>query len=258
LISSPPALQLYTLREQLETTGRKAILQSVADFGYGAVEPYDVLTDPEQLRADLDEAGLAVCSVHAKVIDGEGEAMARGALVLGAGTVIVPWVPPERFADSEAIAVLAAELNQAAVKLAELGLRLGYHNHDFELSSIVGGRPALEVLADALDPAVILEVDTYWAAVGGQDVPALLGRLGDRVRYLHVKDGPAISREDMMVAVGSGVMPVADILAACPSAEWHVVELDRCATDMLTAVGDSLAWLAAHDLARPVHAGPTA
>jgi sugar phosphate isomerase/epimerase len=258
LISSPPALQLYTLREQLDTSGRKAILQSVADFGYGAVEPYDVLTDPEQLRADLDEAGLAVCSVHAKIIDGEGEAMARGALALGAGTVIVPWVPPERFADSEAIGVLAGELNQAAVKLAELGLRLGYHNHDFELSSIVGGRPALEVLADALDPAVILEVDTYWAAVGGQDVPALLRRLGDRVRYLHVKDGPIGTRDDVMTAVGSGRMPVAEILAACPSAEWHVVELDRCATGMLTAVGDSLAWLAAHDLAAPVPRGPVA
>jgi len=252
LISSPPALQLYTLREQLETSGRKTILQSVADFGYGAVEPYDVLTDPEQLRADLDEAGLAVCSVHAKIIDGDGEAMARGALAVGAGTVIVPSVPPERFADSEAIGVLAGELNQAAVKLAELGLRLGYHNHDFELSSIVGGRPALEVLADALDPAVILEVDTYWAAVGGQDVPALLRRLGDRVRYLHVKDGP-VTKDDPMTAVGGGLMPVAEILAACPSAQWHVVELDRCATDMLTAVGDSLAWLAAHDLARPVH-----
>ena len=61
---------------------------------------------------------------------------------------------------------------------------------------------------------------------------------------------------DMMVAVGSGRMPVADVLAACPSAEWHVVELDRCATDMLTAVGDSLAWLAAHDLAKPVQRGP--
>jgi sugar phosphate isomerase/epimerase len=258
LISSPPALQLYTLREQLETTGRKAVLQSVADFGYGAVEPYDVLTDPEQLRADLDEAGLAVCSVHAKIIDGDGEAMARGALALGAGTVIVPWVPPERFEDSEAIGVLAGELNQAAAKVADLGLRLGYHNHDFELSSIVGGRPALEVLADALDPAVILEVDTYWAAVGGQDVPALLRRLGDRVRYLHVKDGPIGTRDDVMVAVGSGRMPVADILAACPSAEWHVVELDRCATDMLTAVGDSLSWLAAHELAAPVHRGSVA
>jgi sugar phosphate isomerase/epimerase len=181
--------------------------------------------------------------------------MLHGVRAVGGGTVIVPWAPPERYADAEAIAGLAKDLNQAAAKAADHGLRLGYHNHDFELSSIIGGRTGLEVLADALDPAVILEVDTYWAAVGGQDVPALLGRLGDRVRYLHVKDGPAVSREDDMVAVGSGRMPVADILAACPSAEWHVVELDRCATDMLTAVGDSLAWLAEHDLAQPVHRG---
>src|ERR1700722_18294010 len=219
LISSPLALQLYTLREEV-ATGRKEALHRVAAFGYGAVEPYDVLTDPEQLRAEFDEAGLAACSVHAKILDGEGEAMVRGAVALGAGTVIVPWADPVRFADSEAIAVLAGELNQAAAKVADLGLRLGYHNHDFELSSIVGGRPALEVLADALDPAVILEVDTYWAAVGGQDVPPLLAPPGDRVRYLHVKDGPIGTREgDMMVAVGSGRMPVADILAACPSAE---------------------------------------
>jgi sugar phosphate isomerase/epimerase len=257
LISSPPALQLYTLREEV-ATGRKGALHRVADFGYGAVEPYDVLTDPEQLRAELDEAGLAACSVHAKILGSDGDAMLRGTRVVGAGTVIVPSVDPERFADADAVAALAAELNLAAAKAADQGLRLGYHNHDFELSSIVGGRPALEVLADALDPAVILEVDTYWAAVGGQDVPALLRRLGDRVRYLHVKDGPVISRDDMMVAVGSGRMPVADILAACPSAEWHVVELDRCATDMLTAVGDSLAWLAANDLATPVQRGPVA
>jgi sugar phosphate isomerase/epimerase len=113
---------------------------------------------------------------------------------------------------------------------------------------MVGGRTGLEALADALDPAVLLEVDTYWAAVGGQDVPALLGRLGDRVRYLHVKDGP-VTKDDPMTAVGGGRMPVAEILAACPSAEWHVVELDRCATDVLTAVRDSLGWLTSHGLA---------
>jgi sugar phosphate isomerase/epimerase len=79
-------------------------------------------------------------------------------------------------------------------------------------------------------------------------VPALLRRLGDRVRYLHVKDGP-VTRNDPQTAVGSGLMPVAEILRSCPSAEWHVVELDHCATDMLTAVGDSLAWLVEHDLA---------
>jgi sugar phosphate isomerase/epimerase len=253
-ISSPPALQLYTVREQL-ATGRMPVLRRIAAFGYGAVEPYDVRTDPQQLRADLDETGLAVCSVHAKALGEDADVLLRGTQAVGGGTVIVPSVPPERFADADAIAALAQELNEAAAKAADYGLRLGYHNHDFELASLIGGRTGLEVLTDALDPTVILEVDTYWAAVGGQDVPELLGRLGDRVRYLHVKDGPVVSREDWQTAVGGGRMPVAAILAACPSAEWHVVELDRCATDMLTAVGDSLAWLAEHGLAKPVGAG---
>jgi sugar phosphate isomerase/epimerase len=253
LISSPPALQLYSVREQL-ARGRAPVLRRIAAFGYGAVELYDVRTDPERLRADLDEVGLAVCAVHAKALGEDAGVLLRGTQAVGGGTVIVPSVPRERFADADAIAALAVELNEAAAKAADYGLRLGYHNHEFELASRIGGRTGLEVLADALDPAVILEVDTYWAAVGGQDVPELLGRLGGRVRYLHVKDGP-VTRQDPQTAVGGGRMPVAEILAACPSAEWHVVELDRCATDMLTAVGDSLAWLAQHDLAKPVRAG---
>jgi sugar phosphate isomerase/epimerase len=246
--ANPTALQLYTVREQL-ATDRAGILKRVADFGYGSVEPFGITNDPQGLRADLDAADLSVCSVHAMPVGDGAEAVIGAAHTLGADTVIVPYLPPPRFADADGVRGIAAELNEASARLAGQGLRLGYHNHDFELSSLVDGTPALEVLADQLDDAVLLEVDTYWAAVGGQDVPALLGRLGDRVRYLHVKDGPIVDREDFMTAVGSGRMPVAEILAASPSATWHVVELDRCATDMLTAVGDSLAWLTAQGLA---------
>ena len=251
MTSNPLALQLYTVRDQL-ASGRKAVLGAIRGYGYAAVEPYDVLTDPEALRADLDEAGLAVCAVHAKALGEDAGAFLEGAKTVGADTVIVPWAPPERFADADAIAELARELNEGAARAAGLGLRFGYHNHAFELA-MVGGRTGLEALADALDPAVLLEVDTYWAAVGGQDVPKLLGRLGDRVRYLHVKDGP-VTKDDPMTAVGGGRMPVAEILAACPSAEWHVVELDRCATDVLTAVRDSLSWLTSRGLATAVQA----
>jgi sugar phosphate isomerase/epimerase len=248
--SNPPAVQLYTVRDQL-SGDRAGVLAQIAAFGYGAVEPFSILDDPAGLAADLGAAGLAVCSVHAVPAGDQASAVIEAARTLGAGTVIVPYLPPDRFADAGAVREVAAELNGMAARLASDGLRLGYHNHDHELSSLIRGRPALEVLADGLDDAVILELDTYWAAVGGQDVPALLGRLGDRVRYLHVKDGP-VTRDDPMTAVGAGRMPVAGILAAAQSAEWHVVELDRCATDMMTAVGDSLAWLAGHDLAQPV------
>jgi sugar phosphate isomerase/epimerase len=251
LTSNPLALQLYTVRDQLPS-GRRAVLQAIRGFGYGAVEPYDVLTDPGALRADLEETGLAVCSVHARALGDDAGALLDGAAAVGADTVIVPSVPAERFADPGAIAALARDLNEAAARAAGRGLRFGYHNHAFEMSP-VAGRTGLEALADALDPAVLLEVDTYWAAVGGQDVPALLGRLGDRVRYLHVKDGP-VTRDDPMTAVGTGRMPVAEVLAACPSAEWHVVELDRCATDVLTAVRDSLTWLTSRGFATAVQA----
>jgi sugar phosphate isomerase/epimerase len=251
MVITPPAVQLYTLREQLENGRRQDVLRSVAAFGYGAVEPYDVLTDPERQRADLDEAGLRACSVHAKATGENAEACLKGATTLGADTVIVPWADPGRFADRDSIEALARELNEGAAKAADHGLRFGYHNHWFELESDIGGVTGLEVLADALDPGAVLEVDTYWAAVGGQDVPRLLRRLGDRVRYLHVKDGP-VTRDEPMTAVGTGRMPVAEILAAAESAEWHVVELDRCATDMLTAVRESLGWLAANGLAKPV------
>jgi sugar phosphate isomerase/epimerase len=254
LTSNPLALQLYSVRDQLPA-GRRAVLEAIRSFGYGAVEPYDVRTDPDALRADLEEAGLGVCSVHARALGEDAGVLLDGARRVGADTVIIPSVPAERFADRDAITALARDLNEGAAQAAGQGLRLGYHNHAFELPA-VGGRTGLEVLADALDPAVLLEVDTYWAAVGCQDpdaVPALLGRLGDRVRYLHVKDGP-VTRDDPMTAVGTGRMPVAEILAAAPAAEWHVVELDRCATDMLTAVRDSIGWLTARGLATAVPA----
>jgi sugar phosphate isomerase/epimerase len=251
MVTTPPALQLYTLRDQLANSSRRDVLRSVAAFGYGAVEPYDVRTDPERLADDLHATGLAVCSVHARATGDEAEAFLSGARTVGARTVIVPWAEPERFGSRDEIASLARELNEGAAKAKDHGLRLGYHNHWFELESNVGGVTGLEVLADLLDPAVILEVDTYWAAVGGQDVPELLGRLGGKVRYLHVKDGP-VTRDDPMTAVGTGRMPVAEILGAAKDAEWHVVELDRCATDMLTAVRESLEWLAANGLATPV------
>ena len=243
----PVALQLYTVRDQL-TADRPGVLKRLAGFGYRTVEPYDVLTDPDVLRAELDAAGLAVCSVHTRPFGDDAEAAFRGVRTVGANTAIVPHIVPERFADADGVRAVAGELNEAAKQAAQHGLRLGYHNHDFELSTLVGGRPALEVLAGQLDPEVILEVDTYWAAVGGQPVPELLGRLGPRVRYLHVKDGP-VTKEDPNTAVGSGKMPVAQILAASGSVEWNVVEFDACATDVLEAIGDSLTWLVAHGLA---------
>jgi len=89
---------------------------------------------------------------------------------------------------------------------------------------------------------VILELDTYWAAVGGEDVVPLLGRLGDRVQFLHIKDGPLTKDDKEQLAVGAGKMPIDEILAAAPAA-LAVVELDDFTGDVFDAVTDSFTYL---------------
>ena len=88
----------------------------------------------------------------------------------------------------------------------------------------------------------MLEVDTYWAEVGGVPAAALLERLGDRVRFLHVKDGAVTQDDQDQVAVGSGALDIAAILAAAPQAQ-QVVELDGFAGDVFDALRDSVTYL---------------
>jgi sugar phosphate isomerase/epimerase len=247
---NPLAIQLYTFRST-PPAERPALLRALAEAGYGSVEPFGDPAGMEQLRAELDEAGLGVCSVHANVERYSLEQWVAAAKALGTDTLILPLLNWEGWGDAAGVRKLAEQVNELSGRVAAEGLRLGYHNHWFEMVE-VEGRPALEVFADALSADILLEVDTYWAAVGRQDVVALLGRLGDRVRYLHLKDGPADSPQSPMTAVGTGVMPVAEIVAAAPAVEWNVVELDDCATDVLTAVRDSATWLREHGLAPAV------
>ena len=47
------------------------------------------------------------------------------------------------------------------------GMRIGYHNHFAEFSRFFDGRQAYEILLDLLDPRVVVELDAYWARMGG-------------------------------------------------------------------------------------------
>jgi len=102
-------------------------------------------------------------------------------------------------------------------------------------------------LADVA-PEVVLEVDTYWVAVGGHDPVGLLQRLGDQVVAVHLKDGPATAEVLDQVALGRGTLPVTDIVAAAPHA-LRVIELDDSRGDRFTAVADGLAFLREEGLA---------
>ncbi|HSN38038.1 MAG TPA: TIM barrel protein, partial [Arthrobacter sp.] len=131
----------------------------------------------------------------------------------------------------------------AAKKGAEYGIRVGYHNHAWELESTIEGRTALEYFADLLDPALVLEVDTYWVAVGGQDPVDILTKLGDRVKLIHIKDGPLTTETKAQQPAGQGKIAVWDVIGAAKSLEVGVVEFDDYAGDIFEGIAESLAYL---------------
>lgn len=252
--TTPPlSLQLYTVREALDADFADT-MQRVADIGFTRVEPYDFLARADALAAGLAATGLTAPSAHLRFLDAESRAGASlddvfaTAARLGIHTVIDPFVDPARWLSAADIESTADALNAAAEVAVTHGIRIGYHNHWFELAPVsdaegIAGATGLEILSSLLNPAVILELDTYWAAAAGQDVVALLGRLGDRVRLLHIKDGPIEPDPATQLAVGHGNMPVWEIIAAATHLELAVVELDDFAGEMFDAVTDSFAYL---------------
>lgn len=239
-----PSLQLYTLREAMKTD-IAGTLSKVAEIGYTRVEPYDFVATADQLAAAFAVNGLTAPSGHAPLLRADQNEIFAAARRLGIGTVIDPATARDRWAERADVAAIATAVNEAARRGADHGIRVGYHNHWWELESRIDGRFSLEVFADLLDPAVVLEIDTYWAMVGGAEPIALLGRLGDRVRFIHVKDGPPSREPADQVAVGSGSLPIWDIIAAASLIEVGVVELDATRGDVLQAVADSWTYLAA-------------
>lgn len=238
----PLAVQLYSVRERL-AQDYASTLRQVADIGYAGVEPFG---DPATLReqaALIADLGLAVPSAHVSFPNTpeNREAALRSADAYGTECIIAS-VMPEGWASRDAVERTIEAINAASAFAQQNGLTFGYHNHWWEYESVDGIRP-YKLLLDRADPALIFQIDIYWVQTAGLDPARVIAEHGERATLLHVKDGPADSGESDMVAVGAGAVDVRAAVEAADHADWLIVELDRCATDMLTAVRESYAYL---------------
>lgn len=69
------------------------------------------------------------------------------------------------------------------------GLKLLYHNHDFELREKINGKAHLDILMESVPHEyLLLQPDLGWMQIGGADPVSYLQTYQDRCPVVHVKD----------------------------------------------------------------------
>jgi sugar phosphate isomerase/epimerase len=189
-----------------------AAVRRVAGMGYGAVEGYGALiadaASRDALARALSETGTTMPTVHVGLAPLEAEPDVAPTLAgMGVETVFVPHVaPPDRPTDAAGWRAFAERVARAGEGLRAMGLRLGWHNHDFEFAALPDGSVPMEhMLAGELD----WQFDVAWAVRAGADPTGWIERHGARITAVHVKDlAPegANAGEDGWAEPGAGRM----------------------------------------------------
>lgn len=187
------------------------VLKELAAIGYDAVEPYggNYMDDPRGFRAKADALGLAVPTAHVPVqlLDEDRARAIDIAKTLGLETVALPHIGGDaRPKDAAGWAAFGKRMGEHAKHLAGAGLKLAWHNHDFEYAALDdGSRPIDHILAA---DGVLFEPDVAWIARAGADIATEVDRYATRVAAFHIKDTApeGITVDDGWVDVGTGTI----------------------------------------------------
>lgn len=224
-------LQLFSVRGECEKD-LPATLKAVAEIGYVGVEPWGYAGDKVEwmqrtardLRALLDDSGLACCGMHLRTEALLGDNLSRTVelnRVLGNRFLIVA-ADKGRMSAVSSIMELAEILNRAAETLQPLGMFTGYHAHGFDFARF-DGQTAWEILFSHTQKEVVMQLDIGNCVSGGGDPIAMLKQFPGRARSVHLKDYGGAPGS----VIGEGKADWDEIFRLCETLHhpvWYVVE----------------------------------
>lgn len=228
------SIQLYSLRN-LGDIG--PVLETAARAGFRHVELVGAhLGDAEEVRKKLDGLELKASSSHVGMdqLRERPDAMLEAASVLDITELYMPAVPDnEREMEASGWRALGLELGHLSERFLKQGVRLGYHNHHWELALKEGQKTALELIFEATGSSPLAwQADVAWLVRGGVEPRAWLKRYSDRLQSVHVKDiawkGEALE-EDGWADVGHGILDWPALWQHCRDhgAGWMIAEHDK-------------------------------
>ena len=244
-------LQLYSVREQM-ANNMEATLKAVKEMGYDYVEFVDYYgATPKQVKELVDKYELCAVSAHRNpdIIFENPDLQIEYLKTLGIKYSAIPWYTVNEYHENWDGTI------ETFIKLGELlkknGIKLMYHNHDFEFQKI-NGQYILDKLYNTIPQDLFEpEFDTCWIKYAGADPVEYINRFSNRINVVHLKDficeklggGPVYeligqdknkttSQQDngfKFKPVGKGCQDWKPIIEACrnSNAQYVIVEQDQ-------------------------------
>ncbi|HBQ63448.1 MAG TPA: sugar phosphate isomerase/epimerase [Clostridiales bacterium] len=248
------AAQLYTVRDFMKVPAdMKESLMKIKKIGYRAVQVSGVgPVDPAEFKAYADEAGLVICATHVgfSALQNDLESVIRQHKTWQCKYAGIGGMPAE-YRTEKGYSEFARIASEIGKKLADNGLQLIYHNHNFEFERF-GNRTGLDILIEESDPAAFhLELDTFWVQSGGGNPVDWILKAGNRMKVAHFKDYNYHREQKFIFAeIGNGNLNWDAIIAACKKTgvEWAAVEQDVCPGNPFDSLETSFRFLASKGL----------
>ncbi|HET7898366.1 MAG TPA: sugar phosphate isomerase/epimerase, partial [Flavisolibacter sp.] len=211
-------------------------LKEIAQMGYKYVEHANYVDrkfygfSAPEFKMVLEGLGLKMPSGHTVMrlqhwdaakgdFTDEWKATVEDAAHLGQQFVISPSMDEKLRTDRDALLRFLDVFNKCGELCQKSGMKFGYHNHDYEISTKMGDETMYDVILKNTDPALVihqLDIGNFYG-VGGRGTD-FIKRYPGRFVSMHVKDEVKAAGKGEMAGgyestvLGKGVVNVKEIL----------------------------------------------
>jgi len=250
-------LQLYSLRDQLPKDV-KGVIANIAKAGYSEVETFGYSKQggfwglsAKEFSSLLKANNLKTPSGHYGLDEffGTGkmdqfDSYIEAALATGQTYIIIPGLNHNFIKTAADFKNIAEKMNKAAEVCKKHGLKLGYHNHNFEWEKVEGTTFYDTILNDTDPKLVNMEMDLYWVVRAGHNPIEIFKKHPGRFTFVHVKDMDKTNHE-LNTEIGSGTVDFKTILAQAKLAgiQHYIVEQENFSMDPFKSLAQSSAYL---------------